>query len=127
MTRAETSVGYRSHMTDDDIAPVPAIAALSAFFLTIIAGVGMGFLVSAAVVEEGFSTRYAVMTERPMNFVTSTFNWLIFAMFAAAAFVAAAAAWAGSSVARAHWLTRQAQRAKAAQPAPTNRLDPPHL
>lgn len=70
-------------MTDDDLAPVPAIAALSAFFLTIIAGIGMGFLVAAAVVEEGFSTRYAVMTERPMNFVTSTFNWLIFAMFAA--------------------------------------------
>lgn len=112
-------------MNDD--APVPAVAALTAFVLTILAGVGMGYLVSATVVEEGFSTRYAVMTERPMNFVTSTFNWLVFALFAAAAFVAAAAAWAGSSVARAHWLTRQAQRPPTAPPAPANLLDPPHL
>jgi hypothetical protein len=113
---------------NEDVEPSPGTAAIVAFVIPIIAGVIMGTVVSATVTEQGFGAEYATMTERAMDGVTSTFNWLIFSLFACAAFVASAAAWAGSTAARAQWQTRQLAGQAAARPTAARAdLDPPTL
>lgn len=64
----------------------------------------MAFAVGATRTTDGsgfVDTKWAVMTEQPLDNADKVFNWLIFAMFLAAGFVAGAAAWAGATVVKA--------------------------
>lgn len=114
----------------DDNEPAPPIAALAAFTLTTLVGAVVAHQVGATVINSD----YSAMTERPVgDFIESSFNWLIFSIFAAAGFVAGCAAWAGSAVARQQWRTRRELHerhvAATGRPAapPTSPIDPPYL
>ena len=78
-------------------------AAAAVFIITIICGAVAGIGVGATKSSTGdfFSTDWATMTEQPLTGANKTFNWLLFSVFAAAAIVAAAAAWAGATIANA--------------------------
>jgi hypothetical protein len=77
-------------------------AAALVLILTLIAGGGAGAGVGATMADDGgryFGNEWAIMTEQPLTGSDKTFNWLLFCLFAAAGIVAAAAVWAGITVA----------------------------
>jgi len=108
----------------------PAFAASAVFVLTAVVGAIISYLVGATTTDD-----FGIMVEQPYEGMEKAFNWLLMSIFLAAAFVAAAATWAGSVIAM--YLSRADERAVqaaarqrtavAATAKAFDPLDPPHL